>query len=866
MEWKMTARYPAPSDLIPISAKKASRPTIGVFKNNYAGNFTALQWNGLSDAVRQNDVNLICYSGGLLNAWNGEEREAAAIYKLVSPEKLDGIIIWSGNLNWCTPYEKMKKFIKSYTFLPVVSVEVAVDGVPSLVWDDFEGMGDVIAHLIEVHHCQRIAFIIGNTAQTCMEQRYRAYVHTLDKYHIPFDPALVWSFDALYNGPKRLEIFIAELISAKIDAIAACNDGVARMLLNLMQDNKLPELPVVGFDDEYEGRAGKSALTTVRAPFYKIGFRAVEVLLQMIEGRPVNERECVPCSMVVRRSCGCNFQALIRAGETLDASLSGGGAARVGGANWGPDQFAKLVNSLANFTDGVDTGWAEKLLTIFMEEARGAGDNLFIPYLETLFEKTVKNGEETDNWESIILNLHVCTIPYLRRDRCDLLKAENLLLKAMILIAETAIDFQKYAHIQENFLLFRTNEINQILSDVSDLKILLEKIERGLNQLGVRSAYIALYEKLGILSERARLILAYDAAGPKALDPEKTVFVSKHLLPDGFFPSDQRYKYILKPLLCQKRQIGFAVFEASVDDLSVYELVGNAISAALNNLLMINQLENQAAELSKANVDLESAYQSLKDNQQKLLISEKMASLGRLTAGIAHEMNTPLAAVRTAITELSELVAEYKQSIGSSQVTAEDHLSIAADMDKHLKIAEQAAEKSAGFIRGIKAQTIDMKFTNLQLFNAAFVITDALNILEFAVRKGHCQLVTNFDDSILLYGDPRRLVQVVTNLVMNSIEACKPAGGTITVKLTGTAGDIAELTVADTGCGIPEDIIARIFDPMFTTKPFGEGTGLGLSIVHDLVNEYKGSIKVQSQKGLTAFHIMLPIPKKETDL
>jgi signal transduction histidine kinase/DNA-binding LacI/PurR family transcriptional regulator len=854
----MTEQYSA--NFTPISAQKTSRPTFGVFRHHYAGNFTVLQWNGLLDAAQKYDVNLICYSGGLLDSWEGEEREAAAIYKLVSVEKLDGIIIWSGNLNWNTKYEKLKRFVKSYAPLPVVSVEVGVEGIPSLIWNDFEGMSSVIAHLIEVHQCKRIAFIGGNREQTCMEQRYQAYVHTLEKHQISFDPALVWSLNSLYTSPKSLEEFIGQLYTAAIDAIAACNDSTARLLLNLMKNNKVPVLPIVGFDDEHEGRAGKSALTTVRAPFYAIGYRAVEVMLEIVNKRPVNYLECLPCSLMIRRSCGCDSRALIKAAATLDSILLKDGAANAGVAKIDAFKFEKLINGIVNFTNEITSDWAKKLLAFFMEEVQGSRDNSFIPYLNMLLNQTIKSGEEIDIWESVILNLHICTIPYLRQDGFSLLKAVNLLLKAMILITETAIDLQKYAHIQENDLYFRTNDVNQVFSDVSDLNVLLDTLELGLKQLGIRSAYIALYEKLGALTEQARLILAFDADGRKALDPEKTVFPSKYLLPDGFFPADRRYEYILKPILCQKRQIGFAVFEASVNDLSIYELVSNTISAALNNLLMIGELENQAAELSKANGDLESAYQFLKDNQQKLLISEKMASLGRLTAGIAHEMNTPLAAVRTSIRELSELVAEYKQSIGNSQVTLEDHLSIAEDMAKHLKIAEQAAEKSAGFIRGIKAQTIDMKFNNLQLFNAAFVISDALNILEFAIRKGQCKLVTDFDDSIRLYGDPRRLVQVVTNLVMNAIEACQPDGGTVTVKLISAAGGFTELTVADTGCGIPEEIILKIFDPMFTTKPFGEGTGLGLSIVHDLVNEYKGSIKVDSQKGFTVFTIMLPLP------
>ena len=226
-------------------------------------------------------------------------------------------------------------------------------------------------------------------------------------------------------------------------------------------------------------------------------------------------------------------------------------------------------------------------------------------------------------------------------------------------------------------------------------------------------------------------------------------------------------------------------------------------------------------------------------------------------------MNTPLAAIRTSLKELNELVDEYRKSIGNPQVLPEDHRAIAADMSKLLKIAGQSAEKNAIFIRGIKAQTIDTKFSNLQVFNAAFVISEALNVLEYAIKKNRCQLITGLDQGIRLYGDPRRFVQVITNLVMNSIEACPATGGVISVSLENSDAEFARLTVEDNGCGIPEAIIAKIFDPMFTTKPFGEGTGLGLSIVHELVNEYQGSIKVNSRKGFTSFIITLPLKKEE---
>lgn len=254
------------------------------------------------------------------------------------------------------------------------------------------------------------------------------------------------------------------------------------------------------------------------------------------------------------------------------------------------------------------------------------------------------------------------------------------------------------------------------------------------------------------------------------------------------------------------------------------------------------------------------AYTELKENQEKLVITEKMASLGRLASGIAHEMNTPLAAVRATLMELSQLVDEFEQSIGIPQVLPEDYKAIAKDMAANLKLATEATEKSVSFIRGIKGQTLDLSSTPLQTFRIAPVITDTLNIIEFALKKSQCQVVVNLDDTIQIYGNPRWLSQIVSNLALNAIDACKPGGGMIQITL-GSNHETAVLEVQDSGCGILPENLTRIFDPLFTTKPFGEGTGLGLNIVRDLVNQFKGEIEVASKPGFTKFTVTIPLEK-----
>jgi signal transduction histidine kinase len=267
------------------------------------------------------------------------------------------------------------------------------------------------------------------------------------------------------------------------------------------------------------------------------------------------------------------------------------------------------------------------------------------------------------------------------------------------------------------------------------------------------------------------------------------------------------------------------------------------------------------ADLQVHAAELEATYQALQDNQRRLLSAEKMASLGRITANIAHEMNTPLAAVRTALIEIEKRAIEYEASVGDPEVTDEDHVQIATEMRASLQLARSAADRAAGFVRGIKTQTRDLSGQEKVRFDPAPVIEEALLLLSYDLRQAACRLEFRPPERPMeLFGSPGILSQVVTNLVTNALDAM-PVGGSIALILSECDG-AARLVVQDTGAGIPADLRDKVFEPMFTTKPFGQGTGLGLSIVRDLVTgQLGGSVALESEVGVgTTFTMTFPLP------
>jgi signal transduction histidine kinase len=339
-------------------------------------------------------------------------------------------------------------------------------------------------------------------------------------------------------------------------------------------------------------------------------------------------------------------------------------------------------------------------------------------------------------------------------------------------------------------------------------------------------------------------------------------------LPPGALPADRQFALVVEPLFVKDEPLGYAGFELGPLDGVVYETVREQISGVVKAARLIEALVATGAERARLLDDLQvragelqDAYQALQDNQQRLLSAEKMASLGRITANIAHEMNTPLAAVRTALAEMDKRVTEYEASAGDREVTPEDHAEIAAEMRDAVRLARNAAERAAGFVRGIKTQTRDIAGQEKVPFDPAPVIEEALLLLSYDFRKsGHEVTFRPPERPLTLVGAPGLLAQVVTNLVTNALDAMPDSGGAITLSLERDAG-AARLVVEDTGSGIPDELKDKIFEPMFTTKPFGRGTGLGLSIVRDLVTgQLGGTIDLTSQLGVgTTFVLTFPV-------
>ena len=236
--------------------------------------------------------------------------------------------------------------------------------------------------------------------------------------------------------------------------------------------------------------------------------------------------------------------------------------------------------------------------------------------------------------------------------------------------------------------------------------------------------------------------------------------------------------------------------------------------------------------------------------------SEKLASVGLLAAGIAHELNNPLTGVLT----FAHLV---RKNLPDDSRDAED-----------LDLVIRETKRCAGIIRRLldfsREKTPEKDYGNLNN-----IIEETLKLIEQPAQVEDIELITDFDENLpLIWLDESLIKQVIMNMLVNARHAIE-GEGSITIKTrlrdakdcpesVAKNGDMVEISIRDTGCGIPQQDLQKIFDPFFTTKGVGKGTGLGLSVSHGTVESHRGAIEVESVVGEgTEFRIYLAVNKKE---
>lgn len=299
------------------------------------------------------------------------------------------------------------------------------------------------------------------------------------------------------------------------------------------------------------------------------------------------------------------------------------------------------------------------------------------------------------------------------------------------------------------------------------------------------------------------------------------------------------------------------------------------------NVMLEKKVAERTEELQTSNSSLSTALQDLKDTQIQLVDAEKMASLGQLTAGIAHEINNPINFVKSNIkplqldiNDLLEVIGEYDKLHGTDQAAIPEKLNQIAKLKKQIDLdyvkteieslvkgIREGAERTAEIVTGLRNFS-RLDESEVKTVNIHEGIESTLVLLKNQLPS-NIRVECRFEANGQIECFPGKLNQVFMNILSNGIQAIKEKpeqGDESIVVSTRDLGEQILVSIKDSGMGMTEEVKQKIFDPFFTTKDVGEGTGLGLSIVYKIIQKHGGKIEVESFRGkgaeflITLFH------------
>jgi signal transduction histidine kinase/AraC-like DNA-binding protein/DNA-binding response OmpR family regulator len=782
---------------------------------------------GLLDAAEALDVNFICFPGGRLRDPEGFENQRNTLYDLIGPGCLDGLVTWASSLGGVVGGREINHLHQRFAPLPMVSLSRMLDGVPTVSLDSYRGMRELLSHLIEAHGYRKLAFVRGPEKHNPAQERYRAYLDSLEAHNIAFDPRLVTTPLHWEDGAEAVRLFLDQRglqPGRDFQAIVTISDLMALWVLKALQGRgcKIPaDVVITGFNNSMEERLATPPLTTVELPFYAQGRRAVELLHTRLAGQPVPALLTLPSKVIVRQSCGCPSAAVVQA-----AAPSTGASASPRAAQKRAASLAELATLLTLPSEQLQP-LADAFWRAAEQPAQPAAAAAWLSRLEEILDSTAPNQTapprgELHHWHDALSLLRRCAYQELS-DEKNFAALEALLAQGHIVISEAiqrSHAYQQWQNERQNEILRQT--ILALLTAVN-LPRITDILVEALPRLGIPSAYLAIYENPSESLEHARLILAYADNTRLPLASAGRLFPARQVVPPDLLPQTRRYSLVVEPLFFQEKPLGFIVLEMGLRQGEVYELLRANLSNALHSAGLFQEVEQARQNAEKA------------DRIKTMLL-----------ANVSHELRTPL-----------HIITGYTQNTPRDSERASLH-----DALDHIQNNAEHLLRIINDLLDLSRAEIDELDLALEWINPHPLLAEAFqSMADQSLRPEvtwHLHLPPRLP---WLRADALRLRQILLNLLSNAAKFTEQ--GQITL---GAAVEPPHLHVwvADSGPGIAPEQQERIFEPFVTDDGRlrrASGIGLGLSITRHLVLLHGGRLQVESQPNHgSIFHIYLPLP------
>ncbi len=828
-------------------SESGERKAIALFLNQVHGYFQASILRIVRKFAEGADLDLFVLAGLSLRRNASSRRIRNPALDLVASRRVAGILL-AGTIIEVDEREPISEFLLDLG-KPAFSISNRLPGLPCVLSDSRTGIIGAVEHLVQVHGRKRVAFLGGPEWSYESTDRLEAFREGLRGLGLEPDPSLEFPGDFIHQSGRALAEARARGSVPPFDGLIAANDAMAVGFQAAGEALGLDvprEVALCGFDDDPEALVLSKPLSTIRQPFVRLYQVAGEALLaQMAGGPPPTENIYVPTEFVVRESCGCTVSRVIPSkGWHRAATVDLGGEA----------------SSERPSADGIDAG---RLLSALEAEARGrAGPGSFRREVEAVL-KTLMSAEMDPADLPSALSGMFSTIAASEGSSEWIARGRALLLEGELLMARAIED----GHIRDiRYLRSALALINTFSQEIGKVRIeergrlaepgapllareIAETLDRTLPEARIGHCVMSLFPEGGSEESPEESLLCYSLGARRASGAVPLSFPTSDILPDSALPPvTGHFSCIVLPLVDSDLVFGFIFFHdaGSGQDYSMHEIFRSQISNALGRARIIAELfERETRERVEA---------------------EKFATMGKLVAGIAHEINTPIGVCVTAASHSGSRAAKMRKSFEADSLTRSELEAFLDDGAQTADILASNLDRAASLVSSFKRIAVDSSSEERRFFRLKDYMNDILATLSPRLKRTALRFEIVCPEDLEIDSYPGAFSQVFTNLVLNSIAHGydEPIEGSIRIDAE-LKGGMLTWAYRDDGRGIPDENIRKVFDPFFTTGSESGGSGLGLYIVYNIVTGvFKGRIAAgRAPGGGAQFTVTMPVGERE---
>ncbi len=585
--------------------------------------FSVPLWRGVLDACREGDADVATFAGtNLITSRRLLETQGYTVYDLADPENVDGLVVSASSLSSFIGKEALSALYKRFGSRPITNIALEFEGRPTVLVDNYGGMRDLMAHILDAHGRRRPVFLPGPWENDEVRERYRAYADALNERGLPVDrgliaPAGLWDWNA---GRQSMQSFL-DGTRPEFDAVIAASDGLAVGAMEVLKERgfAVPQkVSVTGFNDSPEALLIEPPLTTVQQPIYQLSKKAAGLLISLLRGKEVAPRELLPTFPAIRRSCGCEETDRRHAPEEQESK--GGRKAKII-----PDAdkkriIAEMTRIMKSHAGIIPDDWAARFLDSFFREMASPASNVFRSECTATVRRLFAADHLSDELNEVLTVMRDGVARLL--DGAEMRTADSVLLEARIAASDAAgmVSMRRsLIKTSEHNLAF---EIETAMDSAVDKEGLIEALVQKLPEMNIKTCFVATYENPLAPALWAKPAVMYREGSIIPIGEPSARFASKRLLPDSFLPEGGRRALLVLPLYFQAKNIGFSVFEVGTMDGEAYEIIRQELCTALQRISLL-ELQEQArtslerlvqertAQLSAEIVERKSAEEAL---------------------------------------------------------------------------------------------------------------------------------------------------------------------------------------------------------------------------------------------------------------